>query len=59
MTNGATLAADTTIKLNPATSTLKLRVGDEIGLDEADFRLLADAFFAEIENKYPALAAEA
>jgi len=31
---------------------LKLEIGDEIGLDEARFRLLLTAFFAEIRHKF-------
>ena len=52
--NDAILAADKTIKLNPATSVLHLQTGDPIRLDEPAFSMLADAFFAEIESTYPA-----
>jgi hypothetical protein len=53
LNNGGVIAADKQIKLDPASSILKYRVGDEIKLSEADFVLLAKAFFAEIESKYP------
>ena len=53
MLGGGILAADKTIKLRPDTSVLGYRVGDEIKLGEAEFTRLADAFFTEIERKYP------
>src|SRR5216117_4228617 len=40
------------LKLPPEKSLLKLQVGDEIRLTEADFVRLSKAFFAEIEKKY-------
>jgi len=40
------------LKLPPDTSVLRLRVGDEVKVSEADFVRLAKAFFAEIEKKY-------
>src|SRR2546425_12162147 len=40
------------LKLPPDTSVLKLRVGDEVKVSEADFVRLAKGFFAEIETKY-------
>jgi len=50
--NQGILAADKTIRYKPETSVLKLRIGDEVRLDEARFLLLAKAFFAEIEQKF-------
>jgi hypothetical protein len=46
------LSADKTIKYKPETSVVKRRIGDEIALDEAQFQLLCDAFFAEIQEKF-------
>lgn len=50
--NDGIMAADRTIKLDPAKSLLGYQVGDQIKLNEGDFLLLSKAFFAEIENKY-------
>jgi hypothetical protein len=52
MNNNDIMSADKTIKLDPAKSVLKHKVGDEINLSEADFALLSEAFFAEIEAKF-------
>lgn len=52
MEGGGRLVADKTIKLKAETSLLHLEVGDEIKLSADDFRLLADAFLAEIEARY-------
>lgn len=52
MNNDGMLAADKTIKLNPATALLHYDVGDEIRLSESDFLLLSEAFLAEVESKY-------
>src|SRR5881409_944116 len=38
--------------LPPERSPLKLQVGDEVRITEADFVRLSKAFFAEIEKKY-------
>jgi hypothetical protein len=50
--NHGVLSADKTIKYKPQTSVLKLEVGDEIRLDEEQFLLLFDRYFAEIEKKF-------
>ena len=50
--NDGVMSADKTIKYKAPESVLHCEVGDEIRLSAADFRLLADAFFAEIEKKY-------
>jgi hypothetical protein len=51
--NDATMLKDNTIKMKPASSVLTYEVGDDIRLTEDDFRRLAKAFLAEIENKFP------
>jgi hypothetical protein len=51
--NDGSMAADTQIKLDPATSVLGYGVGDEITLSVQGFQRLAAAFFEEIERKYP------
>ncbi len=50
--NGGRMSADKTIKLKPNKSILKHQVGDEIRLTGAEFLLVFEAFFAEIESKY-------
>jgi hypothetical protein len=50
--NDGLMCADNSIKLDPAKSILKFQFGDEIRLNETDFQLLSDAFFAELERKY-------
>jgi hypothetical protein len=52
MYHNGMMCADKTIKLDPSNSVLKYQIGDEIKLNEADFLLLCQAFFAEIESKY-------
>lgn len=52
MNNDGAMCADATIKLDPAKSVLKHRIGDKINLTEADFILLSSGFFSEIEAKY-------
>ncbi len=49
---GGVMTADKTIKFDPAKSILKIPVGHEIKLSEADFGLLCQAFFAEIEARF-------
>jgi hypothetical protein len=52
LNNNHFLCEDKTIKYDPAKSLLKLGIGDEIQVKEAEFMSLSSAFFAEIENKY-------
>ena len=52
MENDGIMAGDKQIRLKPDASVLGYEAGDEIRLSEADFRLLSEAFLAEIEAKY-------
>lgn len=52
LTNGDALCADRTIKYDPEASVLKLRIGEEIRLDEEQFRRLSDAFFSELRHRF-------
>jgi hypothetical protein len=45
-------SAGASIKLPPEKSVLKLGVGDDVKLSEADFVRLSKAFSAQIEKKY-------
>jgi hypothetical protein len=45
-------SAVASLKLPPEKSVLKLKVGDEINLTEADFVRLAEAFFVEMEKRF-------
>ena len=45
-------SAGSGIKLPPEKSVLKLEVGDEVRLTEADFAQLSTAFFAELEKRF-------
>jgi hypothetical protein len=45
-------SAGATTKVTPETSVLKLKVGDQVKLTEANFVRLSKAFLAEIEKKY-------
>lgn len=51
--NDGKMRKDTGIKMNPATAVLKYEVGNDIKLNEDDFRRLAKAFLSETENRFP------
>jgi hypothetical protein len=53
MENDGVLAKDKQIKLDPASTVLGLEVGDEIKVTQAEFERLAEAFFKEIEARFP------
>jgi hypothetical protein len=46
------MSAGRSLKLPPEKSVLKLKVGDVVTLNEADFVQLSKAFFAALEEKY-------
>ena len=50
--NKGVLAANNTIKYDSAKSVVKLAIGSEIKLTQADFARLCKAFFAEIQAKF-------
>jgi hypothetical protein len=52
MTTGNVLSADKTIKYVPERSVLKLAIGDEVRLTQAQFSDLSEAFFNEIEARF-------
>ncbi len=52
MNNDGVLRGNNVIKFVPDESVLRLRGGDRIGLFEAQFERLAEAFLAEIESKF-------
>ncbi len=45
-------SASSGMSLPPEKSVLKLKVGDEVRLSEADFARLSTAFFAELEKRF-------
>ena len=53
MENDGRMRADKTIRYKPETSILKLNAGDEIRLNADAFARLSDAFFDEIEKRFP------
>ncbi|MDV6332477.1 hypothetical protein [Asticcacaulis sp. 201] len=53
MHNHHKFQSDGHIALSPSTTVLGLKNGDDIRLTVPDFKRLADAFFAEISERYP------
>lgn len=51
--NDGRMLHDKTIKMNTGTSVLGYAAGDDITLNEEDFRRLAARFLSEIENRFP------
>jgi hypothetical protein len=51
--NDGVLAADPTIKYQPAGSVLGIAIADPIAIDVDGFRRLSEAFFDEIEKRFP------
>ena len=52
LTKKGVLTPDKTIKYRPESSVLGLELGDEIRLDEEQFRMLYEAFFSELERRF-------
>lgn len=52
MNNNAVLRGNAVVAYTPATSIVKLELGDDIRLTAAEFADLADAFFAELEARF-------
>jgi hypothetical protein len=52
MLNGEVMMADSSVKMDPEKSVLKLSVGDKIALNEQSFTLLFKAFFEDLQTKY-------
>ena len=48
-----TFQLDKTIKYDPAKSILSYKIGDKVSLSADEFTRLSQAFFVEIEPKYP------
>ena len=52
LNNNGVTGADSTIKLHPAKSIVKYKVGDKIAMTKAAFTRLSKAYLAELERKY-------
>jgi hypothetical protein len=52
MNNDGILRGNNAIKLIPDQSVLKLNIGEEIGLSQAQFERLSKAFLTDIESKF-------
>jgi hypothetical protein len=51
--HGGVMTKDNTIKYDAAKAVTGIRIGEKIVIDRDTFARLADAFFDEIEKKYP------
>jgi hypothetical protein len=47
------LTAEKAIRYDAGRAVVGIAIGDRIRIDEKSFRLLADAYFAEIEKRFP------
>jgi hypothetical protein len=53
MQSGGVMTPEKSIRMKPADTVVKYEFGDDINVTESDYARLAEAFFAEIESKYP------
>lgn len=53
MQSGGVMTPEKSIRMKPAVTVVKYEFGDDINVTESDYARLAEAFFAEIETKYP------
>jgi hypothetical protein len=51
--HGGVMTGEKSIKYDAAKSVTGIALGEPVVLDEKSFRLLADAYFAEIEKRFP------
>ena len=54
MSDGGALRANNVIKLVPADSVVKLEIGDPIRMSAAQFARLAEAYLAELDDRFVA-----
>ncbi len=51
--NDGVMTAEKAIKMKPAQTVLKIEFGDAIAISRDDFARLSDAFFTDVESRYP------